>query len=416
MLNSGSRNIVVLNSQHPELGFVAAELARRDALQAYVRAQFLWPDEIGKVSKRVPRKFRGPVESALRRRVLPDADHLRGSTFRIGAIPDLLVALGHVGKLASRLPAPVRAAEDWRAASLSRTTAAMLKSGVLVSNFGCALEAFRRAKEIGVKCVLSFPFVEPRWFDQLSTEERARVPEFAHLMEVQSPKRRSRFLAELELSDRVIVGSRFAESTFEGVLLPQHLRVSPYGGWVLPEYERSETPRPFTIVFAGQIGQRKGLSYLLAAFKSLHSSGVRLILAGKPCGDLQLIRRHLEGVEVLGYLTKSALAEVFSRADVFALPSLSEGLGIAALDAMGSGLPVVTTPSGPDEVVRHGIEGLVVPIRDSDALASAFTKLMEEKDLRTAMGVAARRRATEFSWQRYAARTADLLSEMVTHD
>ena len=85
------------------------------------------------------------------------------------------------------------------------------------------------------------------------------------------------------------------------------------------------------------------------------------------------------------------VAELMSVMDVFALPSWREGMPRSAIEAAASGLPLVLTDiRGCREVVRDGVEGLLVPVRDPEALADAITRLLEDSGLRSRMGAAAR--------------------------
>ena len=99
------------------------------------------------------------------------------------------------------------------------------------------------------------------------------------------------------------------------------------------------------------------------------------------------------------------VAELMSVMDVFALPSWREGMPRSAIEAAASGLPLVLTDiRGCREVVRDGVEGLLVPVRDPEALADALTRVLEDPALRSRMGAAARRRAeTEFDQRRVVA-------------
>jgi glycosyltransferase involved in cell wall biosynthesis len=94
------------------------------------------------------------------------------------------------------------------------------------------------------------------------------------------------------------------------------------------------------------------------------------------------------------------LAALFSQADVFAFPSLAEGSALVTYEAQASGLPCVVTHEA-GSVVRDGIEGFVVPSCDSTELANRIYKLYKDEDLRREMAVASRKRAEEFTWQRY---------------
>jgi len=104
----------------------------------------------------------------------------------------------------------------------------------------------------------------------------------------------------------------------------------------------------------------------------------------------------LPGVRTVGFL--GAPAAAYQQADIFVFPSIEEGSALVTDEAMACGLPVVTTPNA-GSVVRDGVEGFIVSIRDPDALAERIDQLRSDADLRREMGYAARTRATQFTWE-----------------
>ena len=90
------------------------------------------------------------------------------------------------------------------------------------------------------------------------------------------------------------------------------------------------------------------------------------------------------------------------------LPSLAEGSAGATYEALAAGVPVVTTPAA-GSVVRDGIEGRIVPERDPVALADAIAEIVEDRDKRARMSVAARERARDYTWERYGERLVGAL-------
>jgi len=225
--------------------------------------------------------------------------------------------------------------------------------------------------------------------------------------------------AECGLADTILVGSTFTRDSFITEGLPsEKLTVLPYGADV-----NAFTPKPysaprskndeFRLLFVGQIGQRKGLSYLLRAYKAFRSPNTRLTLVGGIYGDGEGLIPYRQLFEHVPHMPKAELAEQYRRADVFVFPTLIEGLGIVVLEAMASGLPIITTPNGPGDIVRDGIDGYVVPIRDADAILEKLEFLRANPDLRREMGRNARKRALEYSWSNYRSRiSTELLRQL----
>ena len=155
-------------------------------------------------------------------------------------------------------------------------------------------------------------------------------------------------------------------------------------------------------MFAGSLGQRKGLSYLLEAVAGL-GRHVELTLLGLPtargCAPLDAALRAHRWVPSLPH---AGVLEEMGRQDVLVFPSLFEGFGLVLLEAMSRGTTVITTAhtAGPD-VLTEGTDGFIVPVRSAVAIAEKLEGLVREPERVRAMGEAARRKAAACSWEAY---------------
>ena len=227
-----------------------------------------------------------------------------------------------------------------------------------------------------------------------------------------------RELWEYDNADAIAVPTRFAASTFtaEGIAA-EKLIVNPYG--VDPDaFEPRSEPGhgPCRILFAGSVGVRKGVPDLLQAFDKM-TPGTELHLAGplEP-GMSDLIARHdRPGLIVHGPLAFSRLKELYRSSTVFCLPSIEEGFAQVLLQAMASGLPVVTTDvAGGAELALAGENGLIVPVDDPGALADALSGLAADPDRTWEMGRAARGCIeTSFRWSHYVDRAVEAYEQLV---
>jgi len=158
-------------------------------------------------------------------------------------------------------------------------------------------------------------------------------------------------------------------------------------------------PETGRVLFAGSATLRKGIHYLAMAATQLKGS-CEVVVAG---GASEKVRAHpvAKDLVFLGHLSKSDMAAEFARADVFVFPSLAEGAASVTAEALGAGVPVVTTKAA-GSIVRHGVDGIVVPERDPEALVEAVRSIVEDRDMRAAMSRAARERAQEFTWDSFA--------------
>ncbi len=155
--------------------------------------------------------------------------------------------------------------------------------------------------------------------------------------------------------------------------------------------------QPGTVLFSGRLDDpRKNVGLLVDAVAKLHQKGqaVNAVLVGGSPTQLATHNIRSRGLEqcfeIVPYLRKDELAARLQMADVFVLPSHQEGLCIAALEAMASGAPVVTTRcGGPEEFVLPGKTGLVVDF-SVDQLADAIATIVFDRALRARMASSAR--------------------------
>jgi glycosyltransferase involved in cell wall biosynthesis len=180
-------------------------------------------------------------------------------------------------------------------------------------------------------------------------------------------------------------------------------------------------PNSLIMVSSGN-GHTKGLPYLLQALHKLRNeTGIRLTVVGNGNPEAEpatLVREYgLEDtVSFTGKIKREELARLYATAEIAVVPSLHEGFGFPAAEAMSSRLPIVSTMAGalPEVVGKNGSAGILVPPRDADALATALKRLLADKQLGRNMGEAGRKRVVEnFSWRQAARQTVQVYEELL---
>jgi len=170
----------------------------------------------------------------------------------------------------------------------------------------------------------------------------------------------------------------------------------------------------------GRLHPQKGLTDLLAAIAQVrvHVYPIRLLLIGdgELRSELEAQARLLGLSDIVTFAgIRMDVPEILAALDVFAFPSLWEGLPLAVLEAMAAGLPVVATRvGGIPEAVEDGVTGLLVPPRDPEALAEAIITLLQDRERAVAMGQAGRARVEGyFSVERMVQQTEALYEELI---
>ena len=281
--------VFILNSSHPELDRLAAELCRRGLLQKYVRRYATQNRRWETILQRLPLLSSAFGPSARRRLV----DGLDPRLVEEAGVP-----YDFLRTLFARLPLG-RFARPISRQLLLRRESAMANRGarlgvhapVVVGNYSVALKLFRRAKLGGHRTVLNYPIAHHAYAKALLEEEAEREPAFAEslISQIPSQKLAEQLDYECVLADRILLGSSFAHESFLSRGFPREKLVTiPYGvdisGRFTPGPCSQRSEKTFRILFAGQVTQRKGITYLFDAYRQIKGPGTELMIAGRLIG------------------------------------------------------------------------------------------------------------------------------------
>jgi len=169
------------------------------------------------------------------------------------------------------------------------------------------------------------------------------------------------------------------------------------------------------ILSCGRMRRQKGFSYLIEALADLPSkTTLELVGDGPLRKELGALTKRLglqERVTFTGWLSQEKLIKRYRQADIFVLPSVDEGMPNVLLEAMACGLPVVATNvAGSCELVRPGVNGLLVQPRDKRGLREAIEKVLGDK---SRMGKESQARAARYSWSKVAQRYLKICRQAV---
>lgn len=414
--------VVVVHAGARDAYQVARALAEADLLEALV-TDFFWP--AGSEQTGLAAHLPAGVKSKL---ALRSAEGLPGAKVK------QMVSTGVGGLLldkASSLPFSFR---RW----LTRHSDAKLgrAAGQLARRTGTALLSYsyygyNAFRALGRPDMLFQMHPHPATMRRLFQEEIARHPESAASLnlewELALPEGDFNHLVEeTRLANRFLVASSFTRDTLiEHGAQPESIRVVPYGvdlerfhptADAAARTAQERLAAPLRLLFVGRINQRKGLRYLLEALSSLPSGSIELTICGRVLDGVEEFSRCAFPVRLRPSVSSQELVEAYQAADLFVLPSIAEGFGQVLLEALASGLPILTTSrtAGPD-LIDEGVEGFIVAPQRADLLADRIGWAIGHREALAAMGVCARRRAQLFSWARFragvAAAVRDFLAE-----
>ena len=299
-----------------------------------------------------------------------------------------------------RCGARLQQAMFWQAQeTLDKFAAARLPhSDCLIAFSGCGLHAGRAAQEQGMRYVCDEAGAHIAYRDRVLTEEyRHYDAQFPGL----HPRLLAKELEEYQAADIITVPSEFVAQTFVDMgVMRGKLRKVPYGVDLRRFSKVSDPPRAtFEIAFVGEVSVRKGVRYLLEAFRRLKHPAKRLTVVGAVA---PVVRNWLasnpppDDVRFMGHVPQIRLKHILSRSHAMLMPSVEEGLALVQGQALACGCPVVATwNTGAADLFTDGQEGFIVPARDASAMADRLQQFADDPTLRADMSAAALRRVAE---------------------
>ncbi|HMB04347.1 MAG TPA: glycosyltransferase family 4 protein [Isosphaeraceae bacterium] len=363
-----------------------------------------------------------PESSARLRRLLGRRHHPEIPRADVRAAWSYDLALQLEGRISGRHRCTRRRVARWRTRWFDRRVARALarhhpEGALIFSDVGSEV-ALPACRELGIVAALSMVHGDVREEREVLEREAESAPDFFPIYLGDGALDREeldwlheRRLRDLELADRILVPSEhIAEALARHGTPREKVHVIPYAA-DLERFRPDPAKRheaACTFLFAGGITQRKGIKYLLEAWRRVRRPGWRLQLLGALPREVGPLRPYLDRVEHLGRVGHAAMPARMAAADVFVFPSLFEGSAVVTYEALACGLPSLVTPNA-GSVVRDGVEGFVVPARDVEALAERMERLGSDPELRARMSAEARARAVAFGWPRYHAAVVEAM-------
>ena len=276
---------------------------------------------------------------------------------------------------------------------------------------GDCLRSLQVAKRLGIPSIVEIP----TWHrdggkQKIHQPDKAKptgdVPRFERWKN-RLLLQRKRFVKEYELADLLLVLSDKAAHTFRVRGFPAEKLFYLPRGVDVDRFKPGTRPEKFRAVFAGALIKRKGIQHVLEAWHRLNLSNAELWLVGFVHDEAKPFLKEFwrDNIRVVGFVRDPE--NYLNQGTIHVFPSQWEGSAKVTYEAAACGLPQITTREAGD-VVRNGIEGIIVKPGDVNAIATALEHLYRHPEIVDEMGAAARRRVVEnFTWDHFRARLLD---------
>ncbi len=403
-----TRKAVAVHSGARDAYQLALALAEDGLLEILVTDLF-WPADHPRAAA-LASHLPATLQAMLRQRSEP-----RLSAERVRSVPFTGLATLLVDKIVAKLPkapAALRRRMMRHADSVLGRTAGKLArrtQSALIAYSYYAYDAFHASKKPGILFQLH---PHPASMRRILNEELTAHPDCASSLrqewELSLPEADFQHLVlEPTLAAKILVASSFTKSTLVANGIPdERVDVIPYGVDTTRFHPapalRAAPGSPLRLLFVGRINQRKGIKYLLEALRLLNDSDIHLTVCGRVVDGLELFKPFANRITIRPDVSAAELVRAYQAADLFVFPSVAEGFGQVLLEALASGLPILsTTRTAAPDLIDEGVQGWVVEPRRPDLLAERIAWAATHRVELAAMGQAARRRAEQFTWQRF---------------
>jgi glycosyltransferase involved in cell wall biosynthesis len=319
----------------------------------------------------------------------------------------------------SRLPSKLKGERNLQLFWLEwfdRDVTKHLKEGfdVFVGWSGACFWSMQKAKEMGAITVIERGSSHMAYQTKILLEEYDR---WGLKFSATHPGVYQREIQSYAECDRIAVPSLFVKQTFIEQGVPENKLIHvPYGTSLTEFYPVAKEDDVFRVIHCGAINLRKGVQYLLQAFHELKLLKAELWLVGTIEVEILpfLKKYHSDRVILMGKQPQNHLRWFYSQCSVFCIASIEEGLAMVQAQAMACGLPVIhTINTGGEDIIRNGVDGFSIPIRNVEAIKEKILFLFENPDQRLEISKNSLKRAqASLSWDNYGEKIVNAYSNI----
>ena len=274
-----------------------------------------------------------------------------------------------------------------------------------------ALESFKVAKTMGLKCIYDLPIAYYETGRALMHLEAERLPKWSRTLGggiKDSEEKLLRKSKELELADLVIGPGSFVMDSLPDWAQNKQRLVAPFGSPQVSKdnferiYRNKMRTKKLRVLFVGAMGQRKGLGDLFDAMKLLNGRDTELVVLGSPLAKMSFYKEQFSDFVYEPVRPHDKVLELMRTCDVLCLPSIVEGRALVMQEAMSQGLPIIITKNtGGEDLVEEGETGFLVPVGSPEAIAEKLVWFLENRQEISGMSRNSYKKSQTYTWEKY---------------
>lgn len=273
------------------------------------------------------------------------------------------------------------------------------------------------------KLILNISTVSPYFYNKMLVEERTRATDWFQYYPKKkfSAKELMCFDRDIEIADLILIPSIFVKQSIFIEDSTSKIHVVPLG--FDPKViisTRSQARNlsgsfvsPLKIIYVGQVQQRKGIGYLVEAFKHANLPiGSKLTLIGMANKEITKKLKNYDFIELIGHISRNEISKYLDDSDLYVLPSLIEGFALSAIEAMSTGIPVAVSTSSLGTVIKDKLNGILFQPGNILELAETLRWCVNHKNSLEKIGWEGKSTAKEFTWEQYRIKIITIIDDM----
>lgn len=289
------------------------------------------------------------------------------------------------------------------------------KSNIVISQDSLGLALLKALKTINAKGILTVSAAPPQVFNEIFEIERSRNPEWFSFYPKKLYTERfiNNYLREINSASIITAPSSFVAEQLKRFTNLDKVKVINLGysradlgvqfSDIVDRNERIDSSQPLKCLYVGRVEQRKGIGYLLQGFNEANlPAGSSVTLVGSIDKKFKnFINSRYGFAKVSGHISRSDLGYLFKTHDVFIFPSLLEGFALAVIEALSSGIPIITTQIALGDLIIDKYNGLVVVGGSSESIARTLEWFNQNPLKISAIRKNGIQTASQYDWNKY---------------